>query len=496
MSGYTRLDHMRTVVDDIEESKDLKVVKPEKKETKANEGTLQFYKTSADYVLERHLRREEAIIPGAVPVRTFTAGKGDDIKEEPVFLRKDVMICRTGESWHKEGRQIKPNQHPMKMVPIRAVTLTRKREVQEAERDGGEKLKQGLYAWEQTEWIIPPPIVDGVIPKNAYGNMDCFVPTMVPKGAVHIPLRSTGKICKRLNIDYAEAVTGFEFGKQRAVPVITGVVVAKEHEGMVIEEWEKDEEERKIKEEGKREKAALGMWRKLIMGLRIIERVRDEYGGDAGGELKEEVNPFTNRNKLKKAKEKEEDQLMADADRSGAVDQGDDEMGGGFFVDDTADNDTGGGFLPDGYDEDGHVHPSETEALEIEAETVQQPNGFFQQSSPIPDPSSSNADMSDINTSTSKQTKARKPRAPKSTLKKPTRQFSSKEEVDDSTPALVAPTNNGESQPKTKRSSKRQSLPASTPARRAPKRRVAQLTEKAVKSKYFEDSGSDEGDEV
>lgn len=123
----------------------------------------------------------------------------------------------------------------MKMVPVRAVTLTRKREVEEAERDG-EKLKQGLYALHQTDWIIPPPIVNGVIPKNAFGNMDCYVSTMVPKGAVHIPLKSTVRICKRLGIDFAEAVTGFEFGKQRAVPVITGVVVAEEYKHAVTHE--------------------------------------------------------------------------------------------------------------------------------------------------------------------------------------------------------------------------------------------------------------------
>ncbi|KAL8691379.1 MAG: hypothetical protein Q9224_004190, partial [Gallowayella concinna] len=365
MSGYTRPDHMRTAVDDIEEAKDLKVVKPEKKASKANEGTLQFYKTSAEYVLERHLRREEAIIPSAEPVKTFTTGKGDDTKDEPVFLRKDIMVCRTGESWHKEGRQIKAHQHPMKMVPIRAVTLTRKREVQEAEREGGEKLKQGLYAWEQTEWIIPPPIVDGVIPKNGYGNMDCFVPTMVPEGAVHVPLRSTAKICKRLNIDFAEAVTGFEFGKQRAVPVITGVVVAAEHEEMVIGEWEKDEEERRIKEEGKREKVALGMWRKFVMGLRIIERVRDEYG-DAGGEVKEEFNPFTNRNKQKRVLD--EDREMVDAERDSAADRDchDDNMAGGFLAD--GKSDSGGGFLPDGYEDN--------RDLEIETETAPAPNGF------------------------------------------------------------------------------------------------------------------------
>ena len=123
----------------------------------------------------------------------------------------------------------------MKMVSVRALTLRRKREVEEAERDG-EKLKQGLYALHQTDWIIPPPIENGIIPKNAFGNIDCYVPTMVPKGAVHIPLKSTVRICKRLNIDFAEAVTGFEFGKQIAVPLKVGVVVAKEHEQAVIYE--------------------------------------------------------------------------------------------------------------------------------------------------------------------------------------------------------------------------------------------------------------------
>ena len=297
MSGYTRHDRLRTVVDDLEESKDLKPIKPEKKEAKDGEETLQGYKQSAEYVLERHLRREEALLPAAQPVKTFTSGKGDKAKVEPVYRRKDVVVCRTGESWHKEGRQIKIGEHPMKMVAVRAMTLTRKREVEEAEREGGEKMMQGMFSLDQTEWIIPPPIKDGVIPKNAFGNMDCFVPTMVPKGAIHIPLRGTMKICKRLGIDYAEAVTGFEFGNQRAVPVITGVIVAEENENMLIDAWEKDEEERRIKEEGKRERAALGMWRKFLMGLRIVERVREEYGGDGGAHLKEDMNPFTKKGK-------------------------------------------------------------------------------------------------------------------------------------------------------------------------------------------------------
>ena len=347
MSGYKRHDRLRTIVDDLEESKDLKPIKPERKEAKEGEETLQGCKQSAEYVLERHLRREEALLPAAQPVKMFASGKGDKAKEELVYRRADVVICRTGESWHKEGRQIKIGEHPMKMVPVRAMTLTRKREVEEAEREGGEKLMQGMFSLDQTEWIIPPPIENGVIPKNAFGNIDCFVPTMVPKGAIHIPLRGTMKICKRLGIDYAEAVTGFEFGNQRAVPVITGVVVAEENENMLIDAWEKDEEERRIKEEGKREKAALGMWRKFLMGLRIVERVQEEYGGDGESHLKEDMNPFTKKGRSS---------MQASRGHSAIRRANDDDS-----LQNGHDHDTAGGFLPEddiepgGFVQDGHI---------------------------------------------------------------------------------------------------------------------------------------------
>jgi len=347
MSGYNRTDTLKTVVDDLEDAKDLKAVKPEKREAKANEETLQGYKSSAKFVLERHLRREEALRPGSKPVKTFTTGKGDKAKEEPVYRREDVEVCRTGESWHKEGRAIKENELPMKMVPVRAVTLTRKREVEEAERDSGEKLKQGLYSWDQTDWIIPPPIENGVVPKNAFGNMDCFVPTMVPKGGVHIPLRSTVRICKRLGFDYAEAVTGFEFGNKRAVPVITGVVVAEENEHAVIDAWNIEEEERRIKEEGKREKVALATWRKWLMGLRIVQRVREEYGENAEAHMREEMNPFTNQSKAKKAARVDAPQNL---DQNGDASKHPDEDLGGEFLEE--DDFGGGGFLPGSHDEE------------------------------------------------------------------------------------------------------------------------------------------------
>ncbi|KAH8900207.1 Rad4-domain-containing protein [Thozetella sp. PMI_491] len=290
MRGYSRGGKKNpfTEVDYNEDSADLKPAKPEKREVKEGEETLQYYKQSKDFVLERHLKREEALLPSAEPVKMFKIkGKGTEMNEEPVYSRKDVVQVKSAETWHKQGRAPAAGEKPLKRVPYRAATTNRRREIAEAERATGEKVLQGLYSFDQTDWIIPPPIVNGIIPKNEYGNIDLFVEHMCPQGAVHVPYRGAMRVCKRLEIDYAEAVVDFEFGHRMAVPVIQGVVIAEEHYDRVMEEIAKDEAERSRKEDEKRRKAAIAMWRKLLMGMRIVERIRQEYG-----DLQDDVQVF------------------------------------------------------------------------------------------------------------------------------------------------------------------------------------------------------------
>lgn len=172
ISGYRRgsKNHPITEIDEAEEATDLKPAKPEKKEVKEGQETLQYYKQSKEFVLERHLKREEALNPEAKPAKVFkNKGKGGKVEEEDVFLRSDVLNVKSAETWHKQGRAPKPGEQPLKKVPYRAATLNRKREIMEAEAATGAKVLQSLYSWDQTEWIIPPPIKDGVIPKNDYG---------------------------------------------------------------------------------------------------------------------------------------------------------------------------------------------------------------------------------------------------------------------------------------------------------------------------------------
>ncbi|KAI1432237.1 Rad4 transglutaminase-like domain-containing protein [Xylaria sp. CBS 124048] len=278
--GYARGDkkHPITEIDEVEEATDLKPMKPEKKEVKEGEETLQYYKTSQEYVLRRHLKREEALPPSAVPVKVFRIkGKGGKFEEEDVFLRKDIALVKSAETWHKQGRAPIAGAEPLKHAPYRAATTNRRREIAEAEAAAGHKVLQPLYSHDQTDWIIPDPIKDGVIPKNEYGNIDMFAEHMCPEGAVHVPYRGTVRICRRLEIDYAEAVVGFEFGHRMAIPVIQGVVIAEENHERLIEELEKYEAEQARKADEKRKKAALGGWRKFLLGLRVSSRMNENY---------------------------------------------------------------------------------------------------------------------------------------------------------------------------------------------------------------------------
>ncbi|KAI1095061.1 Rad4-domain-containing protein [Rostrohypoxylon terebratum] len=339
MRGYIRGDrkHPLTEVDEEEDSIDLKPAKPEKKEVKEGEETLQYYKTSKEYVLKRHLKREEALLPEAAPVKVFQVkGKGSKVEEEDVYLRKDVVVVKSAETWHKQGRAPMDGVQPLKHAPYRAATTNRRREIAEAEALTGHKVLQPLYSFDQTDWIIPPPIQNGVIPKNEYGNIDMFAEHMCPEGAVHVPYRGVVRVCKRLEIDYAEAVVGFEFGHRMAVPVIQGVVVAEEHYERVMEELEKDEAERARKEDEKRRKEVLTTWRKFLMGLRIADRFKQDYGH---------------------------------LDESVEVSGHDTGMDKDFDNMRQKDEDMAGGFLPEGFEE-------EEEAAEVE-ENTRQTSGFF-----------------------------------------------------------------------------------------------------------------------
>ena len=155
------------------------------------------FKDHPVYAIEKHIKREEVIFP---------ANRGGTFQNTPVFLRSSVLTCRSARQWMNEGRSIKEGENPLKFVKSRAYTISNKRAAEQAKAEGGELPQEGLYARFQTQVYKPPPVVDGKIPTNSFGNIDLYVPSMLPEGAAHIPFNGSAKIAKKLGIPYAEAV--------------------------------------------------------------------------------------------------------------------------------------------------------------------------------------------------------------------------------------------------------------------------------------------------
>ena len=138
-----------------------------------------------------------------------------------------------------------------------------------------------LYAPHQTSLYVAPPVSNGQIPKNVYGNLDIYVPSMVPPGGTHISNLETSRAARILGIDYADAVTGFSFTGRHGTAITSGAVVATEYQEAVGEVILAFEDERIQAEEERRGLEALKMWKRFLVGLRIRERIE---GYDIEGE--------------------------------------------------------------------------------------------------------------------------------------------------------------------------------------------------------------------
>ncbi|KAL4745181.1 hypothetical protein BDW72DRAFT_198896 [Aspergillus terricola var. indicus] len=294
---------------------------------------VQDFKDHPIYALERHLRRNEVIFPKRVTGHVSLGKAGGKGQTEPIYRRSDVHTLRSANKWYRLGRDIKVGEQPLKRIPARNKGI--------ATDDEEEGEETALYAFFQTELYKPPPVVQGRIPKNAFGNLDVYVPSMVPPGGVHITHLDAARAARILGIDYADAVTGFSFKGRHGTAIIKGVVVANEYREAVEEVLKVLEEEKLRNEQEERAVEVLRAWKHLLLKLRIAERVR---GYAIEGE--------------------------ADDEASG-MEQGEPQGGGGFLPESdaemvsprpnaglpeeyfAADGEMGGGFLPD-FNAEGH----------------------------------------------------------------------------------------------------------------------------------------------
>uniref|UniRef100_A0A182SZF6 Rad4 beta-hairpin domain-containing protein n=1 Tax=Anopheles maculatus TaxID=74869 RepID=A0A182SZF6_9DIPT len=137
-----------------------------------------------------------------------------------------------------------------------------------------------LFGHWQTEEYEPPTAENGIVPRNAYGNVELFKPCMLPKKTVHLQLPALNRVCKKLRIDCAQAVTGFDFHGGSSHPVYDGFVVCEEFRDVVVDAWHQEQQAEEQRAREKYEKRVYGNWKKLIKGLLIRRKLQHKYNFD------------------------------------------------------------------------------------------------------------------------------------------------------------------------------------------------------------------------
>lgn len=238
------------------------------------------YKNHPLYALKRHLLKYEAIYPSTAAVLGYCRG-------EPVYSRDCVHTLHSRDTWLKEARTVRLGEEPYKMV-LGFSNRSRKARMMSEQKDVKDLPLFGVW---QTEEYQPPIAVDGKIPRNEFGNVYMFKSCMLPVGCVHLRLPNLHRVARKLNIDCATAVTGFDYHCGFAHAVNDGYIVCEEHQEILKEAWENEQDIQQKKEQEKREKRVVANWTLLVKGLLIKERLKRRYGQQglaSGAGLKQE----------------------------------------------------------------------------------------------------------------------------------------------------------------------------------------------------------------
>ncbi|CAN6664634.1 DNA repair protein Rad4p [Trichomonascus vanleenenianus] len=294
--------------------------------------SIQAYRNHPRFALVQTLKQSEVLLKTAKPCGKL-ATKNGSIE---VFSRQDIRDVKSAMAWYRLGRTVKPQSQPLKRMKAKRRII-----------EGDEDAEEGLYSEAQTELYVPPPVENGIVPKNAFKNIDVYVPSMVPAGAVHLPYDNVAIAARLIEVDYADAVTGFEFVNRRMMPRKTGIIVAEEHAETVMDVYQELLEEQRREDEQKERLAALMMWKKMFSALALQHRLNERYG-----HIIEEANEEA-------ASSEAEEEAMAGGFLPGKAllvppNEDEDDVTGGFMPSDAnigdayEEDDATGGFIPSG----------------------------------------------------------------------------------------------------------------------------------------------------
>ena len=239
------------------------------------------FKNHPLYALESQLKQNEVIYPkdNTSKCGTFRArGRKNSETVFTVYKRSHVYSLKSAKAWYMRGRVLKVGVQPLKLKKKTGVGV---------ENDEDEEEDTRLYGEFQTQMYIPPRIVDGKVPKNAFGNVDCFTPNMIPENGYLVsvekyPIKLSEMAANIIGIDYAKAIVAFDFTNRRSSRMPTakegGILIDKQYKEAILLVVDQLIEEQEQASRKAQELRALKFWKHFLTKLRINDRLNKQHG--------------------------------------------------------------------------------------------------------------------------------------------------------------------------------------------------------------------------
>ncbi|KAK6052035.1 DNA repair protein Rad4, partial [Cooperia oncophora] len=225
-------------------------------------ATLSEYKNHPLYVLEKDLLKFEGLYPRAEDQKPL-----GEVRGHKVYPRSTVYTLQSATNWIKMARSVKEGEKAYKVVKARPNLRVPAEEREQKYLD--------VFGYWQTEPFRRPK---GKIPRNDFGNVYMYVPSMCPVGTVHLRLPGLVSIARRLGgLECVPALVGWEFNSCTNFPIIEGAVVLEEDVDKFITEYKRIEATREERENKRREERVFGNWRKLIRGILRLHYVQSKF---------------------------------------------------------------------------------------------------------------------------------------------------------------------------------------------------------------------------
>ncbi|KAF0975058.1 hypothetical protein FDP41_005811 [Naegleria fowleri] len=226
-------------------------------------SSIQDFQTHPIYVIDKFIPKYEGMYPKDVePVCV--------VKNHNVYLRSSLKPLHTKDRWLRdEMKKVKDHEKPYKIV--KSAKFSKHSEYTEL-----------FGEWQTEPYSVPMVTLNDPIPKSEKGTYELWNSNFLPQGCSHIstantPLKGLTIVARKLGIDYARAMVGFEFRQKRSIPKYDGIIVHSENEQVLREAYVAYEKKRLEKMKKKKQDRIMNNWCKLVRGLLAREYVKDKY---------------------------------------------------------------------------------------------------------------------------------------------------------------------------------------------------------------------------